>query len=87
MSQRYGGDPAAGDSRRRGAVAVQVAVLMVAMCGFAAMSFDVGVMYNTKNELQRTADAAALGAAARLGAWDEGNPMALARAAAANLIK
>ncbi len=53
--------------RRRGTVAVQVAVFSTAMMGFAALAVDVGMLYNTRTELQRTADAAALAAAAELG--------------------
>jgi Flp pilus assembly protein TadG len=53
--------------RQRGAVAVQVAVFSTAMMGFAALAVDVGLLYNTRAELQRTADAAALAAAAELG--------------------
>jgi len=68
--------------RSRGAVAVQVAFMMAVLLGFAALAFDVGAMYNTKADLQRTADAAALAAAGMLGAFEVGDPMALARAAA-----
>ena len=40
---------------------VSIAMLL----GFAALAVDVGLLYNTKTELQRTADAAALA-----GAWE-----------------
>lgn len=53
---------------QKGAVAVSVAVLMVAMVGFAAMAIDVGYLMATRNELQNVADAAALAAARQLGA-------------------
>lgn len=66
-------------------VAVQVAVLMVAIAGFAALTIDVGAMYSAKADLQRAADAAALGAASKLAAYDEGNPTSLARAEAQRL--
>ena len=70
------------DQRRRAVVAVQVAVMMTAIIGFAALTVDVGVMYNAKADLQRTADAAALAAASRLVAFDDGEPTQLARAEA-----
>lgn len=65
--------------RRRGAVAVQVAIAMTVMVGFAALTIDVGAMYNAKAELQRTADAAALAAAAMLGEYQTGAPQEAAR--------
>ncbi|MBN1512428.1 MAG: hypothetical protein JXB13_10470, partial [Phycisphaerae bacterium] len=68
--------------RSRGAVAVQVALMMAVLLGFAALAFDVGAMYNTKADLQRTADAAALAAAGMLSQFEAGDPMELARAAA-----
>ncbi|MCC7291627.1 MAG: VWA domain-containing protein [Phycisphaerales bacterium] len=68
--------------RRRGVVAVQVAVMLVVLTGFAALTIDVGVIYNTRQDLQRTADAAALAAAAMLSDYSEGNPIGVATAAA-----
>lgn len=50
--------------------------------GFAALTVDMGAMYNTKADLQRTVDAAALAAASRLSAYSEGDPQALAKAQA-----
>ena len=50
------------NSRRRGVVAVLVAVILVTLLGFAALTVDVGAMYNARAELQRSADAAALAA-------------------------
>ena len=49
-----------GNSKRRAIIAVQVMVFMVVVLGFAALTLDVGVMYNTRADLQRAADAAAL---------------------------
>ncbi len=60
------------DPRRRGAVAAMVVVMMMTIVGFAAITVDVGMMYNARGDLQRTADAAALAAAALLG--DYGSP-------------
>ncbi len=76
---RSRGRHSAGTFRSRAAVAVQVAVMGTVLIGFVALSVDVGVMYNARGELQRTADAAALAAAARLAAFDEGEPQELAR--------
>lgn len=50
-------------TRRRAIVAVQVAVMLVMLLGVAALTVDVGVLYNTRADLQRTADAAALAGA------------------------
>lgn len=50
-------------ARRRGVVAVQIALFMVAIAGFAALTIDVGRMYSAKSDLQRAADAAALAGA------------------------
>lgn len=52
-----------GRNRRRAVVVVQVAVLLVVLLGFAALTVDVGALYNTRADLQRTADAAALAGA------------------------
>lgn len=52
--------------RRRAVVAVQVIVLMGVLLGFAALAVDVGAIYNTKADLQRSADAAALAGASAL---------------------
>ncbi len=64
--------------RRKGAVAVMAAIMMTVIIGVAALTVDIGAMYNAKADLQRTADAAALAAAAKLSAYDEGNPAQLA---------
>lgn len=71
-------------SRKRGAVVAQVAISLTTLCGFAALSVDVGVMYYGRAELQRTVDAAALAAANKLGDNSEGQAEANARAAAVN---
>ncbi len=52
-------------SQRRGYAALMTAVSIATLLGFAALAVDVGLLYNTKTELQRTADAAALA-----GAWE-----------------
>jgi len=75
--------------RRLGLVAVQIAVALTLIIGFAALTIDVGAMYNAKADLQRTADAAALAAASKLA--DNSNPsvsaMDLARAEAAKFTR
>jgi len=68
-----------GSRRRRGAVAVQVAVMLTVLVGFAALTVDVGAIYNAKAELQRTADSAALAAAGMLGEYGAVNPLEAAR--------
>ena len=52
---------------RRGVAAIQVLVMMVVLTGFAALSIDVGNLYDVKTELQAAADAAALGGASVFG--------------------
>jgi Flp pilus assembly protein TadG len=50
-------------SKERGVTLALVAVALVAMIGMAALSIDIGTLYQAKAEAQRTADAAALAAA------------------------
>jgi len=69
--------------RRRGAIAPLVAITSVLMLGFAALSVDVGHLYDVRAEAQQTADAAALAAASRLGLGTVNEACALARAEAA----
>jgi len=52
-----------GERRDRGQVLVLVALAMVVLLGMAALAIDVGFMYCTRNELQRSADAGALAGA------------------------
>ena len=52
--------------RRRGAVAVLVAVLMIPMLAFVAFCVDIGWMTTTKSELQNAADSAAAAGARQL---------------------
>ncbi|MBI3865170.1 MAG: hypothetical protein HY290_25120, partial [Planctomycetia bacterium] len=51
---------------RRGTVAVLAALLMVALVGMVAFSVDLSYLSNSKAELQRSADSAALAAAYKL---------------------
>ena len=48
---------------KRGATTVMVAVSLVFLLGFSSLAIDLGYVYSTRNELQNTADAAALAAA------------------------
>ncbi|MCP4251734.1 MAG: VWA domain-containing protein [bacterium] len=52
--------------RRRAAAAAFVAITMVVSLGFASLTVDVGLLYNTKADLQRAADAGAMAAAGAL---------------------
>jgi Flp pilus assembly protein TadG len=52
-------------ARRRGAISVLAAFMSVMVLGMVAFAVDVGYVLSTKQELQRTADAAALAAC-----WD-----------------
>ncbi len=47
---------------RRGVVVVTVLVMLIVIVGFAALTIDVGYMYNVRADLQHTADSAALSA-------------------------
>lgn len=50
-------------SRRRGVTAVFVVVMMTVLLGFAALTVDLGMLYNVRGDMQRTADSAALASA------------------------
>jgi len=51
--------------RERGAVSVLVAILMVALLGFAALAVDVGMLYAERTQLRNGSDAAAIAVAQR----------------------
>ncbi|HOW69142.1 MAG TPA: TadG family pilus assembly protein [Phycisphaerae bacterium] len=51
---------------RRGTAVVLTAISMTVLVGFAALAVDMGILYNVKAELQRTADSAAMAAAWQL---------------------
>jgi hypothetical protein len=55
-----------GSSRRRATTAALVVVTIPVLIGMAALTVDVAVMYNTRTDLQRSADAAALAGASSL---------------------
>jgi len=58
-------------SQRRGAITVLAALFSVVLLAMTALSVDVGYVLSVKEEMQRTADAAALAAA-----WDYGKALA-----------
>lgn len=53
-------------TRRPGVVAIQVGVLLIVLVGFAALTVDVGTLYNARGDLQRASDAASLAGASVL---------------------
>ncbi len=53
-------------SRRRGIVAILVAVLLMVLVGFAALAIDGGLLQDNRRRVQGGADAAALAAATQL---------------------
>jgi len=71
-----------GSRLRRGIAVVYVAISMTVVMGMAALSVDIGMLYNAQAELQRAADSAALAAAAELVAEGGASPEQLARDAA-----
>jgi Flp pilus assembly protein TadG len=50
-------------ARRRGNIVAMTALLMIVMIAFVAMAVDIGYLCTVRDELQRTADAAAIAAA------------------------
>lgn len=62
------------DSGQRGAISVIVAILLVALLGFAAIAVDVGVIFSERAQLQNGADASAL-ALAQQCAKDAAGPL------------
>ena len=83
---------AARDTRRRGVVALIVTVALVTLLGVAALTVDVGMMYQARNDAQISADAAAMAAAWQLldedrllGSPDPSQELAAARERAAEI--
>lgn len=56
-----------GCKRQRGAIVVLVAIFLIIITAFLALSIDLGYLFVGRNELQNSADAAALGGARKLG--------------------
>lgn len=59
-------------NRTRGVVAVLTVVMLTMLLGFAALTVDVGYMYNVRGELQHAVDASALAGASALGLGSRG---------------
>src|SRR5687768_17886655 len=49
-------------ARRRGNILALAAFMMIVLVAFVALAVDIGYLYTVRNELQRTADAAAIAA-------------------------
>lgn len=64
---------AAAGADERGGISVIVAIMMVALLGFAAIAVDVGMLFSERAQLQNGADAAALGVAQKC-AGSEADP-------------
>jgi hypothetical protein len=58
--------------KERGAIAVLAAVVLVVVGGFMALALNVGMIMNTKGQLQNASDSAALAAAASLDGTNAG---------------
>ncbi len=69
-------------SREKGVIAVLVVIVLPVIVGFAALTVDVGVMYNARSDLQTVADATALATAAALADYSGGNLISSARTVA-----
>lgn len=54
------------NSRRRGAVAVQVGITMIVLLGFAALAVDVGFIFDLHGSMQSAVDSSSLAGAAKL---------------------
>lgn len=65
-------------SQRHGAITVFAAILSVVLLGMVAFAVDIGYILSSKEELQRTADSAALAAV-----WEYGKQLAAGQDAAA----
>lgn len=65
------------DNRRRGTVMILVMVMLMTLLGFAALTIDVGAMYNTKADLQKVADGCSL-AGAQVVVYENGDIHAVA---------
>ncbi len=64
-----------------------VVVSLTMLLGFAALTVDMGALYNTKGDLQRACDAAALAAAIELSDWSNGDPADTARQTAQTYVQ
>jgi Flp pilus assembly protein TadG len=72
---------------RRGAIVVMLAVVGTVMVGMTAMTIDLGTMYIARTELQRSADAAALAAVAKLTHYQAGTSETAAKNEAERIVE
>ena len=70
--------------KRRGAMAILIAVMLIALFAFLAFAVDLGNVYVTRSQLQSAADSAALAAVQQLA---EGKSQSEARSAAVDFAK
>ena len=73
-------------NRRRAATGVFVVVMLPVLIGMAALTIDVGIMYNVRADLQHAADAAALAAVQELTNPDQDEGVEAAKAVADRYI-
>jgi hypothetical protein len=66
--------------RRRGAIAIMLAIMLPVIIGFVGLALELGQLYNRKAEMQSLADAAAISAAKKLDGTTAGVNEALAAA-------
>lgn len=66
--------------RRRGAIAIMLAIMLPVIIGFVGLALELGQLYNRKAEMQSLADAAAISAAKKLDGTTAGVNGALAAA-------
>ncbi|HEX8404000.1 MAG TPA: pilus assembly protein TadG-related protein [Duganella sp.] len=78
--RRRGARPLARFQRRRGAIAIMVAVMLAGLVGFIGLALDLSRVYNRKAELQSIANVAALTAARQLNGTSAGVNAATAQA-------
>ncbi len=74
-------------SSERGATAIIVAIVLTVLCGFVALSLDVGHLFSVRGELQNGADAAALAGAKRLNGTNKHSELSIARTDAENYAR
>lgn len=74
-------------SSERGATAIIVAIVLAVLCGFVALSLDVGHLFSVRGELQNGADAAAMAGAKRLNGTNQHSELAIARTDAENYAR
>lgn len=74
------------ESRRKGAIVVLAALMLIVILGFTAFSIDIGFLTLTRTQLQAAADSAALSAAMELTSSNDPATVRSNAAAAANQV-